>query len=500
MSVQTQDRVGWRLGPAPADFELAHVRALTPEGLVDDARIVVRDGLIAEVGRGRARGATCLDGSGLLVIPGIVDPHSDALEKERAPRPNAHVPWDFALSSLEGKLVAAGVTTIFHGAAFQHQTFRGGERSVETALEVCGVIDTFASYRVDHRVLHRLDILSQEGAATLRGRLAHLPDAGPAPLVSHEDHTPGQGQYADPRYMANYMVTADGHTEDEAWSNIARLMRESQEKEDVRAANLAWLGELASAGRITLAGHDPDTAETIDGLAARGGAVAEFPTTLQAARRAREKGLVIVAGAPNLLRGSSHSGNVSAQELLAAGLLDALASDYLPSALLSAAWQAARDGLVDLVAAIGLVTSGPAAATGLTDRRGAPPGPPGGPRRRRRPRRLVAAGRGHVAVEPTVSATVSPGSAALSGAGAGADVEHGGAIAARRRRGRSPYGAPEPRISADADPSSPRCAGRSPLPPGAGGPPTTGRTCSSWSPTARTGRRRTSSTRSSRRR
>lgn len=368
MKVQTQDTVGWQLGPAPASFELAHVRALTPEGIVDDARIVVRDGLIAEVARGPARGVTCVDGSGLLVIPGIVDPHSDALEKERAPRPNAHVPWDFALSSLEGKLAAAGVTTIFHGAAFQHQTFRGGERSVDTALEVCAVIDGFVSYRVDHRVLHRLDILSADGAATLRERLAVLPEGDPPPLVSHEDHTPGQGQYADPQYMATYMVSVDGHTESEAWSNIARLMREGRDKDDVRRDNLAWLGALAQAGRITLAGHDPDTAEVIDGLCARGGEVAEFPTTLEAARRAREKGLVIVAGAPNLLRGSSHSGNVSAEELLAAGLLDALASDYLPSALLSAAWRAARDGVVDLVTAIGLVTSGPAAATGLTDR------------------------------------------------------------------------------------------------------------------------------------
>lgn len=374
MSIQTRDRVGWRLGPVPADFELAHVRALTPAGIVDDARIVVREGLIAEVDRGAARGPTGVDGAGLLVIPGLVDPHSDALEKERAPRPNALVPWDFALSSLEGKLVAAGVTTIFHGAAFQHQTFRGAERSVDTALEICAVIDGFPSYRVDHRVLHRLDVLSQEGAQTLRARLAGLPAAGAAPLVSHEDHTPGQGQYVDPRYMADYMVAADGRTEQEAWSDVARLMHEGRDKDQVRRENLAWLGELASVGRITLAGHDPDNAEVVDALAGRGGAVAEFPTTLEAARRARERGLVIVAGAPNLLRGASHSGNVSAQELLAAGLLDALASDYLPSALLSAAWQATRRGLTDLVTAIGLVTSGPAAATGLTDRGALLPG------------------------------------------------------------------------------------------------------------------------------
>lgn len=367
-STQTDTWALWRLGPSPADFDLANVRVVTADRVLDGARVVVRDGLIADVSTGPATGVAALDGGGMLVVPGVVDVHSDALEKERLPRPNAGVPWEFALASLEGRLVSAGVTTIFHGAAFQHQTYRGGSRSVETAGEVCDLIDTARSYRVDHRVLHRLDVLSEPGAEALRRRLASLPAGDPPPLVSHEDHTPGQGQYADPTYMVNYIVEADGRTEEQAWADVDRLMADGEHWNPIRRANLDWLGGLARDGKIRLVGHDPDGVATVDGIVERGGAIAEFPTTMEAARRARDRGLLIVAGAPNLLRGQSHSGNLAAGELLAAGLLDAVASDYLPSALLGSVWAAVLQDVLDLPTGIRLVSSGPARAAGLEDR------------------------------------------------------------------------------------------------------------------------------------
>jgi alpha-D-ribose 1-methylphosphonate 5-triphosphate diphosphatase len=131
---------------------------------------------------------------------------------------------------------------------------------------------------------------------------------------------------------------------------------------------MAWLGSLAVAGRIRLVGHDMDSRAAVEALRARGGSVAEFPTTVDAARAARELGLPIVMGAPNVMRGESHSGNVSAAALVELGLVDALASDYLPSGLLAGAFTLARNGLTTLPAAIGLVSSGAAAAAGLSDR------------------------------------------------------------------------------------------------------------------------------------
>lgn len=390
----------WSLDGAPPDYVLTGVRAVLPDRVLDDARIVVRGGLIAEVAPRRGvRGD--VDGGGLLVVPGLVDVHSDALERERAPRPTAVLPWDFAIASFEGRLVGAGVTTAFHGAGFQHEHARGVRREPEAALELARAVDDTRvvddervgrSGRVDHRVLHRLDVTSAPGQAALRERLESLPvapdlagatdagatDAGtagdPPPLVSHEDHTPGQGQYADPEQLVRYIVGEDGLTPDDARQRVAALQATRAGAHVERDGALAWLGDLARAGRIRLMGHDPDTVEAVEALEARGAVAAEFPTTLVAAREARARGLLVVAGAPNALRGASHSGNVSAAQLLAEGLVDALASDYLPSALLGAVARIVRDRTCDLPAAVHLVTAGPAAVAGFTDRGALRPG------------------------------------------------------------------------------------------------------------------------------
>ncbi|GAA2777802.1 alpha-D-ribose 1-methylphosphonate 5-triphosphate diphosphatase [Saccharopolyspora taberi] len=359
----------WPLGAPPADYVLGHVRAVLPDRIAEDSRIAVRDGRIEAV-EPHPPGASCdVDGGGLLCLPGLVDVHSDALERERMPRPSAVLPWDFALLSMQGKLSAAGVTTVFHGAAFQHKTSRGTERTVGSAGDLCATVRAHEPGPVDHRVLYRLDVRSTEGAEALR---AELDTVDGVPLVSHEDHTPGIGQYADRRNMERYLVGADGMSEREAERHVTEMIAERTAQADVRDRNLAWLGELARAGRIRLLGHDPESAEEVAALCTRGGAVAEFPTTLAAATAAREHGMPVVAGAPNVLRGHSHSGNVSARELVDRGLVTALASDYLPSGLLAAAFLLA-DG-IGLPAAASLVTAGPAAVAGLADRGRLEPG------------------------------------------------------------------------------------------------------------------------------
>jgi alpha-D-ribose 1-methylphosphonate 5-triphosphate diphosphatase len=365
------DTTGWALGPPPRDYVLGHVRAVLPDTVLDDARVVVRDGRITAVEEHRPASGCDVDGRGLLCMPGLIDVHSDALEKERAPRPSAVLPWDFALVSLEGKLRAAGITTVFHGAGFQHKTSRGTQRSPQAAKEVCDTVRARTGAPVEHRLLYRLDIRSEDGATQLREQLAG--DFG-TPLVSHEDHTPGQGQYVDRSYMERYLMGTEGMSADEAERHVDELIAERTEYGEVMERNLAWLGDLARAGRIRLAGHDPDSAEAVGALCARGGAVAEFPTTVAAAEAAREHGLPIVMGAPNVLRGTSHSGNVSARDLVRMGLVTALASDYLPSGLLAAAFRLVEDRLATLPAALALVTAGPAEVTGLTDRGALRPG------------------------------------------------------------------------------------------------------------------------------
>lgn len=362
LSVPTEP---WPLAAPPADYVLGHVRAVLPDRIVDDARVVVRGGVIEVVEPHPGGAGSDVDGGGLLCLPGLIDVHSDALERERLPRPTAPLPWEFAIVSLEGKLVAAGVTTVFHGAGFQHKTSRGTSRTVTTAHELCACVRAHGRAAVDHRILYRLDVRSADGAEALRHELAAA--TGTA-LVSHEDHTPGQGQYADRRYMERYLMGNDGLSAEEAEQHVDKMIAERSAHLDVREANLAWLGGLARAGQIRLLGHDPDSPEAIAALAERGGAVAEFPTTVEAAAAARDRGFPVVMGAPNVLRGSSHSGNVSAAELISRGLVTGLASDYLPSALLAACFRIVAEQIASLPEAVRLITAGPAAVAGLTDR------------------------------------------------------------------------------------------------------------------------------------
>jgi alpha-D-ribose 1-methylphosphonate 5-triphosphate diphosphatase len=367
----------WPAGRVPADYVLGGVRAVLPGAVVDDARVVVRDGLIAEVGPAPAGSAADLDGRGLLCLPGLIDVHSDALEREREPRPGVLLPWDFAVTSLEAKLSAAGITTAFHGAGFEEKV-SVTTRSVRTATEICAAVSARSlapAPLVTHRLLYRLDARSPEGADALATALAGHP-AGPQslPLVSHEDHTPGQGQYADRRYAERNLAGAGGLTAREAARRVDELIAERDAQLPALERNMAWLGSLALAGRIRLVGHDLDSPAAVEALLARGGSVAEFPTTAETARAARGLGFPVVMGAPNVLRGESHSGNVSAAALVELGLVTALASDYLPSGLLAAAFTLARNGLVTLSAAAGLITSGAAAAAGLSDRGSLTPG------------------------------------------------------------------------------------------------------------------------------
>lgn len=367
MSAPTVSR-RWPLGAPPADFVLGHVRAVLPATVIDDAWVAVRDGRIADVGPHPAGREADVDGAGLLCLPGLVDVHSDGLERAHRPRPGAEVPWPFAMTSYEGVMRAAGVTTVFHGASFEQPRDQLSRRSVTAAREMCRAVDTRRHGMVEHRVLHRLDVRCPQGLAALRTRLDELDAIGEVAVVSHEDHTPGQGQYADRSYYERHLAGTHGIDADAARRVTDDAIADRDARLDVRDASVAMLGERARAGAVRLFGHDPTDAVDVATLAARGATVAEFPTTLAAARTARDRGMAIVAGAPNVLRGGSHSGNVAALELAGAGLVDALASDYLPPGLLAAVFVLASRGVLDLPAATSLVTAGPADAVGLDDR------------------------------------------------------------------------------------------------------------------------------------
>lgn len=366
------------------DFSLTNAVAVLPDCVIEGATIVVRDGLIVEIGSGRtAVDHDAIDCAGSFCMPGAVDSHSDGLEKELRPRPGVILPMDFAMRSFEGRVRAAGVTTVFHGVGFDDSAKY--DRSVAQAHAMCDAVASRASSGsalVDHRILYRLDVRDAAGLAALQGRVdAALPDDAPAPaddasspLVSYEDHTPGRGQYSDRRWFERYIAGTKGLDADEAARYIDRMVDERDARLGQRDVAVPWLAARAHEGAIRLMCHDPAELVEVDEAVASGAVIAEFPTTVAAAAAAREYGLSTVCGAPNAMRGESHSGNVSARDLIASGLCDGLASDYLPSTLLGAAATLVGGGACDLPAAIRLITAGPAAVVGLHDRGRLAPG------------------------------------------------------------------------------------------------------------------------------
>lgn len=348
-------------------FAVSNVVAVLPNAVLHDATIVVEDGVIASIGVGGPQPRHTIDGRGRLCLPGLVDTHSDGLEKELQPRPSVRLPLDFALRSFEGRIRAAGVTTIFHGIGFEEDARHG--RTIELAHGLCDALGHHAASGhalADHRILYRLDARDPNGFDALCRELP-LDGAAP-PLVSFEDHTPGQGQYRDRAAFERHLVGSKGMTQDEARRRVDEIVAERAAVRHHRDRAVPWLREHASRGAIRLMAHDPVTGIDIAEAVSWAAVIAEFPTTSEAARSAHDHGMRTVCGAPNVLRGGSHSGNVSAEELIALGLCDGLASDYLPSTLLGAVATLVHRNTCSLPEAVALVTSGPADTVGLADR------------------------------------------------------------------------------------------------------------------------------------
>lgn len=351
---------------------VTNATAVLPTQVLSDATIVCEDGLIVEIDDARPSIAFepyVIDARGALCIPGLVDTHSDGLERERFPRPGVDLGARFTVRSFEGRVRAAGITTMFHGIGFEED--EKYHRSMVLANEWTDELESYrASGRalVDHRILYRLDARDPDGFRCLVDRLPRRADDGTLPLVSFEDHTPGQGQYTDRTAFERYIIGTQGLSESDARARVDQLIAERDSLLANRELALTWLVERATRGEIRLMAHDPATIEESDQAKTWNASIAEFPTTFEAAQRAKELGLRTVCGAPNVMRGRSHSGNVSARDLISERLCDGLASDYLPSTMLGAVAVLVHESVCDLPTAVALVTSGPAATVGLTDR------------------------------------------------------------------------------------------------------------------------------------
>ena len=339
---------------------IANARIVTPDDIVHGTA-EVEDGRFAAIGDGVARSREVLDFEGDYLLPGLVELHTDNLERHFTPRPGVVWPAEAAVLAHDSQLAAAGITT-----AFDAVRVGGGDKARPKHLSGMADVVKAATRWGVLRAEHFLHIRCEVSSPDLTELFSPLADDPLVRLVSLMDHTPGQRQFVDLDKHRQYYQGRYGLNDREMDDYVEAKLRLQQE---FSGRHRSMVVEALEGRNVTLASHDDATADHIDEAVRDGISIAEFPTSLEAAEAARRCGLTVLMGAPNLVLGGSHSGNVSAFKLASSGLLDVLSSDYVPSSTLQGVFML-RDGIPDMTLprATALATSNPANAVGLNDR------------------------------------------------------------------------------------------------------------------------------------
>ncbi|MCV6585968.1 MAG: alpha-D-ribose 1-methylphosphonate 5-triphosphate diphosphatase [Marinibacterium sp.] len=323
--------------------------------------LVIRDGMIAEIGQGASVPAGAVDCDGDFLSPGMIELHTDNLERHIQPRPGVHWPHVAAIVAHDAELAGNGITTVFDamrvGSVLSDGSYRKYARDLSREL---WDLRAAGALRISHFLHLRAEVCSE----TLVEEMAEFGPEDRVGIVSLMDHTPGQRQFRDITKLHEYMAGKHGMS-DAAFAEHVATMKDMRDR----------LGDLHEARAVSearrygavLASHDDTTAEQVAVSAGHGIHLAEFPTTVEAAQACHAHDIAVIMGAPNIVRGGSHSGNVSAMDLAERDLLDILSSDYVPAGLLLGAVKLAETW-GDMARAIATVTATPARQVGLEDR------------------------------------------------------------------------------------------------------------------------------------
>jgi alpha-D-ribose 1-methylphosphonate 5-triphosphate diphosphatase len=330
---------------------------------VFNGTLVVRDGMITDVEEGSSRLPQAQDLNGDYLLPGLVELHTDNLEKHMTPRPGVDWPSTSAVLSHDAQIVAAGITTVFDALSIGDVNPKGNRmQKLSAMLEAIASANAAGLTRAEHRLHLRCELCHPDTLSVFRDLVEHPL----VQLVSVMDHSPGQRQFAlESKYREYYMGKYHLTTVQMDEFIVAQVANSRTFSDRYRRA----IVEDCRARGLSIASHDDATLAHVEESASFGMNIAEFPTTLEAARACHRSGMSVLMGAPNIVRGGSHSGNVAAADLAKEGLLDILSSDYYPASLLQAAFAlAAQDNECDLPHAVGMVSRAPAQAAGLNDR------------------------------------------------------------------------------------------------------------------------------------
>jgi alpha-D-ribose 1-methylphosphonate 5-triphosphate diphosphatase len=342
---------------ASTETVIGNARIVLADRVIEHGWVAFADGKVAEIGEGDAPWVR-EDAGGDLVMPGLIELHTDHLEAHYIPRPKVY--WNplAAVISYDGQLATSGITTVLDSV----RVGREDETDETMLIEAIASARDSGLLRSDHFLHLRCEIPMPDVIETLE----QLIGRSDLRLMSLMDHTPGQRQFRDEEKLRQYYRGKSGKSDAELDVLFAQRLANQTE---YAASNLRAVVALAHKHAIPLASHDDTTDENVADAIRDGVSVAEFPTTMEAARGVHQAGIGVLMGAPNVVRGGSHSGNIAAVDLAREGLLDILSSDYIPSSLLMGALQLPTHvPAIDLASAIRTVTKAPAEAVGLNDR------------------------------------------------------------------------------------------------------------------------------------
>ncbi|TDH36227.1 alpha-D-ribose 1-methylphosphonate 5-triphosphate diphosphatase [Pseudohoeflea suaedae] len=342
------------------DHVFSNARLVLEDRIVEGS-LLVRDGKIAAIDEGRSSVGEDVEGD--YIIPGLVELHTDHLETHYSPRPGLRWNAISAIQSHDAQIVTSGITTVFDclrlGSDEDGGFAKGEMRAIADAFEIAR---GEGRLRADHRIHLRCEV----SAADVMEHFEDFRTDDQVGLASLMDHAPGQRQFQTMDQYILYYKENRGLSDEEFERFIKRRVAAS---EKYSADHRRQIAGICAARGITIASHDDATLEHVEEARSFGVGLAEFPTSVAAADASHAAGMSVLMGAPNVVRGKSHSGNIAAKNLAERGVLDVLSSDYVPFSLIQAPFILALDeGVMSLPEAIRLVTATPARTVGLEDR------------------------------------------------------------------------------------------------------------------------------------
>lgn len=339
---------------------IKNANVVTPGGIIRNGSVVIRDGIIVDISLSGSFGEG-ISAEGLYLLPGFVDIHCDIVEKRIEPRPNVQMPFDLALIELDRELLSFGITTMFHSISFAGVEL--GLRANDAAERIVREIHRLKDYFLVNTYVHaRFEITNAEAIPIVRNLIMD----GLVRLLSFMDHTPGQGQFRTVNSFKHYYQSVYEKKDRELDEIIAMKLRSRAKASEI----IESTARVCRSMNVPMAVHDADRGDQIEWFKKMGVIIAEFPVTHEAVRAAHRLGLFICLGAPNVLRGVSQTGNLSARDLIRDGYGSILCSDYSPMTMLHALVTLVRNNILNLHEAVAMASIYPAQAVGLGDRIG----------------------------------------------------------------------------------------------------------------------------------